>query len=200
MRKVFLTTIPIKENNCSRCVSDDIELSNCAYRYPITYIVDTTVEEGDSILVATLVTENSNEGNYIAFCREIQSLLFLKKVKCDFLKVVIPNEFTTLSCQKLLTNFASIFKSDDKIYLDTTYANKAYTLNLFVALAYATKVNDNTDVEQIICAEDYKVTSDEYIMKIHDLTGFFFLNEIIVKSKTGDKEGIDSILNFIISK
>ena len=75
-------------------------------------------------------------------------------------------------------------------------------MSMFVAMAYAAKVNEDVEVESVFYSMKYTGFDDPTKINkstIYDITTLFYLNAIAGDAPRGDRKGMDGLLNFIIN-
>lgn len=208
MRKVFLSIMLLGELKATKYISDDFNLNNKNYYFPLSFIADEILEENDEAEVITVVetglgTAKTAEKNYEVFKQELNRIAVKKHASLNFTQVSITKEFESLTFNKFFKDIAFLIKDGDKIYADITFGMKVYTLSMFIAMAYAAKAGIDISAESIIYSMKYSGTEaaeNVNTAKIYDLTSLFYLNAIAGEAAAGDKAGLDDLLKFIISR
>ncbi len=207
MRKVFLSIMLLQELKETAYISDDFKLADEKYYFPMSYLAADEIEMNDNVEIVTVVEHgegpvNTAEKNYEVFKHELERIGLKKHAKLNFTKIEISKDFDSLTFNKFFRQIAFLLGSGDKLYADITFGMKAYTLSMFIAMAYAAKVGSGVSAERIIYAMKYSGTQEAQKVntaKIYDLTSLFYLNAIAGEAQPGDKEGLDNLLNLIIS-
>lgn len=205
MRKIFLSTSLIQEinrDNPTQYVSDDFKLAEAKYLFPVSYIIDNQLEDNDKIVVITGVVQTKRpKENYELYKQEIRQLVAKKAIHVDleFIEIKQAVDFDSLTFNKFFKDIITLIQDDDLIFTDITFGMKCYSLSMFIALAYVTKAGKNINVDTIIYAQKYTgKKNEENISKIYDITGLFSLNTLASNAQAGQKEDLDSLLDFII--
>ena len=202
MRKVFLWSIILGRYEQTKYISDDFDLPVKDYGFSMSYCLDMNVEQGDSVIVITAITEGSlAQENYRNFTAEAQAILMEKQAKYEFITVTQTERFEGHTINSFFKDIAELIQDEDKIYADITFGIKPYTFSMFIAMAYAVRAAKNVSVETVIYALKYSGKNEkEQNSKICDLTSLFYLNEIAGQMRSGDKPAADRMLNFLISE
>lgn len=195
------------ELKSTKYVSDDFRLVNKKYYFPLSYLAADEIEINDNVEIVTVVEKGSGsvktaEKNYEVFKKELQKIGREKHAHLHFTKIEISKDFDSLTFNKFFRKIAFLLDSGDKLYADITFGMKAYTLSMFIAMAYAVKAGSGVSAEHIIYSMKYSGTEDAHSVntaKIYDLTSLFYLNAIAGEAQPGDKAGLDNLLNLIIS-
>ena len=203
MRKVFLSASLISKmdpEKPTKYISDDFELSPNNYQFPLSYLIDENVEEGDKVVIITAVTQTETPmQNYEAYKQEVLNIVKDKKIDIEFVEIKQTIEFDSLTFNQFFKEVANLIQDNDIIFTDITFGMKCYSISMFIALAYATKAGQNIDLDTIIYAQKYSGNREEGITsKNYDLTGLFSLNTLASNARTGQKKDLDNLLDFII--
>lgn len=206
MRKVFLSVMLLQKMQSTKYISDDYELCNAEYGFPLSYILQQNVQAGDEVEIITVV-ERGNGGactaaeNYEIYKTEAENIVIDRQAKVHFTEITVHKEFDSLTFNRFFKEVAREIKDDDRIYADITFGMKPYSLSMFIALAYASKAAENVYVDEIIYAMKYsgtEIAEKVNTSKIYDLTGLYHLNNIAGNAVNGQKNELDKLLNFII--
>lgn len=203
MRKVFLSASLISKmdpEKPTKYISDDFELSPNNYQFPLSYLIDENVEEGDKVVIITAVTQTETPmQNYEAYKKEVLNIVKDKKIDIEFVEIKQTIEFDSLTFNQFFKEIANLIQDNDQLYVDFSFGMKPYTISMFVAVAYAEKAARNVDVDTIIYAQKYSGNKEEGIIsKVYDITGLFYLNAIAGNARPGQKHGLDKALGLII--
>lgn len=203
MRKVFLSASLISKmdpEKPTKYISDDFKLSSNNYQFPLSYLIDENVEEGDKVVIITAVTQTETPmQNYEAYKQEVLNIVKDKKIDIEFVEIKQTIEFDSLTFSQFFKEIANLIQDNDQLYVDFSFGMKPYTISMFVAVAYAEKAARNVDVDTIIYAQKYSGNKEEGIIsKVYDITGLFYLNAIAGNARPGQKHGLDKALGLII--
>lgn len=202
MRKVFLWNIILRDVDTTKYVSDDFQLEGMEFNYWMSYLINMNIEENDNIAVITSYTAGgSAENNYKEFQKEVMDIAAEKNVKVDFISVVQDVDFCATTFNKFFKKIARLIKDDDRLYFDITFGMKPYTLSMFTALLYVSKVAKNVYVEVITYAQKYdgiKAVDQVKESKIFNMTALFYLNSIAGNLSEGDRETADKMLDILL--
>lgn len=206
MRKVFLSTMFLGSFEPQGFISEDFDLGNSNYRFPLSYLIEKEVEDGDEILVASVVqanepTLNKSQENSDEFKAEVQKLLAGKKVKVEYQDVVTSRNFVSNTFNAFFKIIADLIQEEDRLYMDITFGMKPYSFSMFIAASYAVSVCEDVDVEYVIYSQKYTGNEEEeknQPAKIFDITSLFYLNSLVNDARTGNRAAMDQLLKTII--
>lgn len=218
MRKVFLSTMllaPLRPEDPTYYTSDDFELSENRYDFPLTYVIDDKVKPNDEVIVITAVEQDVNGKqnnatmNYKKYREEVEKIFQERNVNFKFEEIPLTTEFDSLTFNRFFKQVAILINDNDQLFVDVTFGMKPYSISLFVAVAYAEKAARNVDVDTIIYAQKYSgfsraKTAEEKAKnpsksRIYDITGLFYLNAIAGNAKSGQKHKLDKALDLLIN-
>lgn len=203
MRKVFLSASLISKIDLekpTKYISDDFDLKNEDYNFPLSYIIADNVQNGDTVAIITAVTQTETpKKNYELYKQEIYDIVKDKQIDIEFIEIKQETEFNSLTFNHFFKEVADLIHDEDMLFADITFGMKCYSISMFIAMAYATKAGRNVEMDTIIYAQRFSGNREDGITsKIYDLTGLFSLNTLASNARSGQKEGLDDLLNFII--
>ena len=206
MRKVFLSNIVLVSLVSTKYFSDDLDLNDKNYKFPLSYLIKNEVKTNDEVVIITGVEKSVNGKNraeeyYALYKNEIEEILKGRDVNIKFIEIWQKNKFDSLTFNEFFKEIADNIHDNDILYADITFGMKPYTISLFVALSYITKAAVNVDLDTIIYAGRYNGTDeikDINCSQIYDLTGLFYLNSLSGRAVQGQREELDNLLKFII--
>lgn len=203
MRKVFLSASLISKIDLekpTKYISDDFDLKNEDYNFPLSYIIADNVQNGDTVAIITAVTQTETpKKNYELYKQEIYDIVKDKQIDIEFIEIKQETEFNSLTFNHFFKEVADLIHDEDMLFADITFGMKCYSISMFIAMAYATKAGRNVEMDTIIYAQRFSGNREDGITsKIYDLTGLFSLNTLASNARPGQKEGLDDLLNFII--
>lgn len=218
MRKVFLSSMllnELKPEDPTYYTSDDFELSENRYDFPMTYVIDDKVKANDEIVIITAIQQDSGNNvnnatvNYKKYKAEVEKILQERNVNFKFEEIMLTENFDSLTFNKFFKQVAVLINDNDQLFVDVTFGMKPYCISLFVAVAYAEKAARNVDVDTVIYAQKYSGFSraktaeekakDPSKSRIYDITGLFYLNAIAGNAKSGQKHKLDKALDLLIN-
>ena len=206
MRKVFMSIMllqPIKE---TQYISEDFVLSDEHYNFPLSYLLDNEVQAGDEVEIITAVEHGEGDAqtavqNYAAYVQEVNAILETRDVQAHFTEVVTGKKLEDKTFTKFFKKLTSLLKEEDEVYADFTFGMKAYSLSMFIALAYAVKSAQNIDLRCLLYAEKYTGTDaaeNKNTSELCDITSLFYLDAIAGNARAGQKEELDEVMQLII--
>lgn len=206
MRKVFMSTMLLGEIKKTTYISEDFVLSEQHYDFPLSYLIDNEVRTGDEVEIITAV-EHGEGGvqtsvqNYEAYVQEVKSILAERGVQVHFTEVITGKKLEDKTFTKFFKKLTALLKEDDEVYADFTFGMKAYSLSMFIALAYAVKSAQNIDLRCLLYAEKYTGTDaaeQKNTSELCDITSLFYLDAIAGNARAGQKEELDEVMQLII--
>ena len=208
MRKVFLSMMLLQPAKETKYLSDDFDLGEEKYLFPLTYMVANNLEENDEVLLVTGVeagngSVHTSVDNYNKFKAEVNEIAAAKHAKIKFVELDTKKDFDGVTFNTFFKNVAEQIQEGDTLFADITFGMKPYSFSMFIALAYVVKACKNVNLDTMIYAQKYtgsKMAKDTNESMIYDLTGLFYLNQIAKQAENGDRTALDSVLNFIIKE
>ena len=206
MRKVFLSIMLLGDIKPTRYISEDFMLGEQHYDFPLSYLVENEVQAGDEVEIITAVEHGEGDvqtsvNNYKKYMEEIKRILANCGVTPHFTEVVTSKRFEDKTFTRFFKNVSSLLQEDDEIYADFTFGMKAYSLSMFIALAYAVKAARNIDLRCLLYAQKYTGTDaaeNKNTSELCDITSLFYLDAIAGNARSGQKEELDEVMKLII--
>lgn len=206
MRKVFLSIMLLGDIKPTRYISEDFMLGEQHYDFPLSYLVENEVQAGDEVEIITAVEHGEGDvqtsvNNYKKYMEEIKRILANCGVTPHFTEVVTSKRFEDKTFTRFFKNVSSLLQEDDEIYADFTFGMKAYSLSMFIALAYAVKAARNIDLRCLLYAQKYTGTDaaeNKNTSELCDITSLFYLDAIAGNARSGQKEELDEVMRLII--
>ena len=203
MRKVFLAMTMLGKVMTTKYISDDYDLGDARFDFPLSYIAKKNIKENDQVVFVTALGDGEVEKqNYEKFKDEIVAISKLKNVEPQFVKVDAGSEFDSLTFNLFFRKIFDLLQEDDRIYMDITFGMKPYTLSMFIAMAFAAKVSENIHVEEVVYSQKYTGAGADGVStsKLYDLSSIFYLNSIGGNLQTGKRKDAEQLLDFLIGK
>lgn len=209
MRKVFLTNMELEKTLPKTYVSNDFDISSEAYCYPITYLIENNVEDGDVVVAISIAVDEYDNSNYtvqnsFAFEQEVKKALALKSnVDIEFKSVMLDGELSPESFNKCFKNIIELTDDEDQIFMDLSFGHRIFSFSMFAACNYAAKASYDLNVDTVIySSKSIKNNQSESVTNwnIYDCTSLFRLNELAAEARPGDRIALDELLNFIIEE
>lgn len=206
MRKVFMSIMLLGKIRPTKYVSEDFVLKERNYNFPLSYLIDNEVEDGDTVEIITAVEHgegdtNTAVDNYAIYVQKVKDILADRQINLHFTEVEISKKFEDKTFTKFFRHIANLLQEDDEIYADFTFGMKAYSLSMFIALAYAVKAAVNIELRCLLYAQKYTGTDaadTKETSELCDITSLFYLDAIAGNAKSGQKQVFDEVLNLII--
>lgn len=206
MRKVFVSIMLLGTLNSTQYISEDFVVGEKQFNFPISYLISNEVKFGDEVEIITAVEHGEGNvhtavKNYHIFVKEVQDILAERDVKLHFTEVEINKKFEDNTFTRFFRNISELLHDNDVIYADFTFGMKAYSLSMFIALAYAVRAAKNAELCSLLYSQKYTGTDDateKNTSELCDITSLFYLNDIAGNAYAGQKEGLDEIMRMII--
>ena len=155
--------------------------------FPILTAMNAYANEDDEIKIIVITnedlpqTEEYYKNNFIPALEEIKAEKNLKEL--DVSKIIkIEAEISQGIVSNLKVAKALLDKIGDNEILHAciTFGTKPLPIILFMALNYAYKVRNNTDIETIVYGAKYWGDKKEQVDYIYDVTSLFYTNEMFM--------------------
>lgn len=206
MRKVFLSNMFLQKIKPAKYISNDFELGDAQFKFPLTYIINNEAADGDEIVVVTATipeaeAEQVVKENGKIYKNEIREALKNRKVDLKFIDIDVENDYDAITVNRFFKKVADTIHDNDKVYSDITFGIKPYTFSMFIAIAYAVKAAVNVELETVIYSKMYDGRKKPELAdtsEICDMTSLFYLNSIAGKAQEGQKDELNTLLDFII--
>lgn len=207
MRKIFITSMELEKMQPRIYLSDDFSVDNASYLYPITYMIQNEVENGDVVLVVSVVSGGSEEDNYAysncdSFEAEAKDALKAKEhIDLEFVRVEIDGALTSEAFNCCFKDIINLTDDDDEIYMDLSFGHRIFNFSMFVAASYAARATFGLNINTVLYAS--KEPGNKHLegvpfWKVYDCTCLFRLNELAAEARPGDRIALEELLNFII--
>lgn len=206
MRKVFMSSMLLQRIKATKYISEDVVIGEEQFNFPISYLINNEVKPGDEVEIITAVEHGAGAvqtavDNYHIFMEEVQAILTERSVKLHFTEVETNKKFADKTFTRFFRNIAELLHDNDLIYADFTFGMKAYSLSMFIALAYAVRAAKNAELRCLLYAQKYTGTDDQNskdTSELCDITSLFYLNDIAGNAYAGQKQELDEIMRMII--
>lgn len=208
MRKVFMSSMMLGKVRPTKYISEDFVLKERNYDFPLSYLIDNEVEDGDTVEIITSVEhgegdEQNSVKNYALYVKEVNKILQDRNIKLHFTEVETNKKFEDKTFTKFFKRIASLLQEDDEVFADFTFGMKAYSMSMFIALAYVVKAAVNIDLRCLLYAEKYTGTDaadTKDTSELCDITSLFYLDAIAGNAKCGQKQALDEVMDLIIKE
>ena len=208
MRKVFMSIMLLGEFRPTKYISEDFVLKDANYDFPLSYLINNEVEEGDTVEIITAVEHGEGNtqtaaDNYAVYVQEVKDILADRKIDLHFTEVETSKDFEDKTFTKFFKRIANLLQEEDEIYADFTFGMKAYSLSMFIALAYAVKAAVNIELRCLLYAQKYTGTDaadTKETSELCDITSLFYLDAIAGNAKSGQKQALDEVMDMIIKE
>lgn len=206
MRKVFMSIMLLGSIKPTQYISEDFMLSEQHYDFPLSYLIENEVQAGDEVEIITAVEHGEGAvqtaiNNYDKYMCEVKKILANCGVEPHFTEVITSKKLEDKTFTKFFKKITSLLEEDDEIYADFTFGMKAYSLSMFIALAYAVKAAHNIDLRCLLYAQKYTGTDaaeNKNTSELCDISSLFYLDAIAGNARAGQKEELDEVMRLII--
>lgn len=206
MRKVFMSIMLLGDIKQTNYISDDFVLSEEHFDFPLSYLIANEVQAGDEVEIITAVEHGEGDAqtavdNYACYVEEVKAILANCSVTPHFTEVVTSKKFEDKTFTKFFKKIAALLHEGDEVYADFTFGMKAYSLSMFIALAYVVKAAENIDLRCLLYAQKYTGTdaaATKNTSELCDITSLFYLDSIAGNARSGQREAMDEVMNLII--
>lgn len=204
MIKTFITVISEQKPEYLKATrytapEDDKLFYDKEIKFPILSPINAYAKENDEIkIIAVINGENADaEENYkesfIPALEEIKAEKNLKGLDTSkIIKVKAKSDQGIDANLQLLESLLEVIGDNEILHACITYGTKPLPIILFMALNYAYKVRNNTDIETIVYATRY--SGDKKTFSIYDVTSLFYTNEIFMNlANTGVEDPVEKV-------
>ena len=209
MRKVFMSSMLLGKIEPTKYISEDFVINEeSAYDFPLSYLIENEVVDGDTVEIITAVEHGEGNtqtaaDNYAVYVQEVKDILADRKIDLHFTEVETSKDFEDKTFTKFFKRIANLLQEEDEIYADFTFGMKAYSLSMFIALAYAVKAAVNIELRCLLYAQKYTGTDaadTKETSELCDITSLFYLDAIAGNAKSGQKQDLDEVMDLIIKE
>lgn len=209
MRKVFLSCMMLGQIEPTKYISEDFILNEeSAYDFPLSYLIENEVVDGDTVEIITAVEHGEGDAknsvtNYALYVKEVNKILQNRNIELHFTEVETNKKFEDKTFTKFFKRIAGLLQEDDEVYADFTFGMKAYSLSMFIALAYVVKAAENINLRCLLYSQKFTGTDNAKNKKtseLCDITSLFYLDAIAGNAKSGQKQALDEVMDMIIKE
>ena len=209
MRKVFMSSMLLGKIEPTKYISEDFVINEeSAYDFPLSYLIENEVVDGDTVEIITAVEHGEGDAknsvtNYALYVKEVNKILQNRNIELHFTEVETNKKFEDKTFTKFFKRIAGLLQEDDEVYADFTFGMKAYSLSMFIALAYVVKAADNINLRCLLYSQKFTGTDNAENKKtseLCDITSLFYLDAIAGNAKSGQKQALDEVMDMIIKE
>lgn len=209
MRKVFMSSMLLGKIEPTKYISEDFVINEeSAYDFPLSYLIENEVVDGDTVEIITAVEHGEGDArnsvtNYAFYEKEVSRILQNRNVELHFTEVETNKKFEDKTFTKFFKRIAGLLQEDDEVYADFTFGMKAYSLSMFIALAYVVKAAENINLRCLLYSQKFTGTDNAENKKtseLCDITSLFYLDAIAGNAKSGQKQALDEVMDMIIKE
>ena len=209
MRKVFMSSMLLGKIEPTKYISEDFVINEeSAYDFPLSYLIENEVVDGDTVEVITAVEHGEGDAknsvtNYALYVKEVNKILQNRNIELHFTEVETNKKFEDKTFTKFFKRIAGLLQEDDEVYADFTFGMKAYSLSMFIALAYVVKAAENINLRCLLYSQKFTGTDNAENKKtseLCDITSLFYLDAIAGNAKSGQKQALDEVMDMIIKE
>lgn len=209
MRKVFMSSMLLGKIEPTKYISEDFVINEeSAYDFPLSYLIENEVVDGDTVEIITAVEHGEGDAknsvtNYALYVKEVNKILQNRNIELHFTEVETNKKFEDKTFTKFFKRIAGLLHEDDEVYADFTFGMKAYSLSMFIALAYVVKAAENINLRCLLYSQKFTGTDNAENKKtseLCDITSLFYLDAIAGNAKSGQKQALDEVMDMIIKE
>lgn len=209
MRKVFMSSMLLGKIEPTKYISEDFVINEeSAYDFPLSYLIENEVVDGDNVEIITAVEHGEGDAknsvtNYALYVKEVNKILQNRNIELHFTEVETNKKFEDKTFTKFFKRIAGLLQEDDEVYADFTFGMKAYSLSMFIALAYVVKAAENINLRCLLYSQKFTGTDNAENKKtseLCDITSLFYLDAIAGNAKSGQKQALDEVMDMIIKE
>lgn len=209
MRKVFMSSMLLGKIEPTKYISEDFVINEeSAYDFPLSYLIENEVVDGDTVEIITAVEHGEGDArnsviNYALYVKEVNKILQNRNIELHFTEVETNKKFEDKTFTKFFKRIAGLLQEDDEVYADFTFGMKAYSLSMFIALAYVVKAAENINLRCLLYSQKFTGTDNAENKKtseLCDITSLFYLDAIAGNAKSGQKQALDEVMYMIIKE
>lgn len=209
MRKVFMSSMLLGKIEPTKYISEDFVINEeSAYAFPLSYLIENEVVDGDTVEIITAVEHGEGDAknsvtNYALYVKEVNKILQNRNIELHFTEVETNKKFEDKTFTKFFKRIAGLLQEDDEVYADFTFGMKAYSLSMFIALAYVVKAAENINLRCLLYSQKFTGTDNAENKKtseLCDITSLFYLDAIAGNAKSGQKQALDEVMDMIIKE
>lgn len=193
----------------TKYISEDFVINEeSAFDFPLSYLIENEVVDGDTIEIITAVEHGEGDArnsiiNYALYEKEVRQILQNRNVELHFTEVETNKKFEDKTFTKFFKRIGGLLQEDDEVYADFTFGMKAYSLSMFIALAYVVKAAENINLRCLLYSQKFTGTDNAENKKtseLCDITSLFYLDAIAGNAKPGQKQALDEVMDMIIKE
>lgn len=209
MRKVFMSSMLLGKIEPTKYISEDFVINEeSAYDFPLSYLIENEVVDGDTVEIITAVEHGEGDAknsvtNYALYVKEVNRILQNRNIELHFTEVETNKKFEDKTFTKFFKRIAGLLQEEDEVYADFTFGMKAYSLSMFIALAYVVKAAENINLRCLLYSQKFTGTDNAKNKKtseLCDITSLFYLDAIAGNAKSGQKQALDEVMDMIIKE
>ena len=209
MRKVFMSSMLLGKIEPTKYISEDFVINEeSAYDFQLSYLIENEVVDGDTVEIITAVEHGEGDArnsviNYALYLKEVNKILQNRNIELHFTEVETNKKFEDKTFTKFFKRIAGLLQEDDEVYADFTFGMKAYSLSMFIALAYVVKAAENINLRCLLYSQKFTGTDNAENKKtseLCDITSLFYLDAIAGNAKSGQKQALDEVMDMIIKE
>ena len=209
MRKVFMSSMLLGKIESTKYISEDFVINEeSAYDFPLSYLIENEVVDGDTVEIITAVEHGEGDAknsvtNYALYVKEVNKILQNRNIELHFTEVETNKKFEDKTFTKFFKRIAGLLQEQDEVYADFTFGMKAYSLSMFIALAYVVKAAENINLRCLLYSQKFTGTDNAENKKtseLCDITSLFYLDAIAGNAKSGQKQALDEVMDMIIKE
>lgn len=150
---------------------------NKEHSFPIIPVINGYADNGEEIMLITIITENNNaKTNYVTMKNAVDELAQEKNLKIRYVEISTPDDSNVEVQLGLFANLIDLINDNDTLYCDISYGTKVMNQLLTTGINYCYKVRRDLMIGCMAYGEMEHLTKK---MKIYDITSLIYLDGII---------------------
>lgn len=150
---------------------------NKEHSFPIIPVINGYADNGEEIMLITIITENNNaKTNYVTMKNAVDELAQEKNLKIRYVEISTPDDSNVEVQLGLFANLIDLINDNDTLYCDISYGTKVMNQLLTTGINYCYKVRRDLMIGCMAYGEMDHLTKK---MKIYDITSLIYLDGII---------------------
>lgn len=180
--KKFICVSPLQipgglKSGIYHATNNEVLQYNKEHSFPIIPVINGYADNGEEIMLITIITENNNaKTNYVTMQNAVDELAQEKNLKIRYVEISTPDDSNVEVQLGLFANLIDLINDNDTLYCDISYGTKVMNQLLTTGINYCYKVRRDLMIGCMAYGEMEHLTKK---MKIYDITSLIYLDGII---------------------
>lgn len=180
--KKFICVSPLQipgglKSGIYHAANNEVLQYNKEHSFPIIPVINGYADNGEEIMLITIITENNNaKTNYVTMKNAVDELAQEKNLKIRYVEISTPDDSNVEVQLGLFANLIDLINDNDTLYCDISYGTKVMNQLLTTGINYCYKVRRDLMIGCMAYGEMDHLTKK---MKIYDITSLIYLDGII---------------------